>query len=432
MPWQAPPARRATALARRAGSRSIKLHEMEGRHDQLPSPSGERLQRVLSDTAARLERRAESEDLSRINERDHLAPEFGRALQDVVAGTSFRSALPGERKIRNLAEWPRIGDVDALIGQQEAAPVFVELKCGSTPDALCACAWDLAKLALALRTARASEAYLVAGAPSDLWEAGMRGAEFFSERREHAENLNERFGDWWEKWERLGDPLPLRVPAATDTVPAGRADFAVGDTPWSLRLSRVIVPTSDWYEWQLFLRPFDVFYHSGQDRLRMRRSLEERLRRAELLGQGELVAEARSYLASFHNMELWEDDGSDANPVEEWPNALQRAGMSASETGLWTDGSETLGAVITRAGLFVGWVDVTWPHPGIPLSQLRDVLHLRAEASDDLKATIEELRRLHASALLTCRYCGEGKTPGRMHSDDVCHACAERHLRIVH
>jgi hypothetical protein len=102
----------------------------------------------------------------------------------------------------------------------------------------------------------------------------------------------------------------------------------------------------------------------------------------------------------------------------------------AERDGLWVDGPEEIGAVETAVGVFVGWIDVTWPHPHEPVPWLRDVVHV--VRADDLSRIVEHARELRGEMLQVCRFCGQHNVPGHMHSDDVCQSCAERHLGVVH
>lgn len=45
---------------------------------------------------------------------------------------------------------------------------------------------------------------------------------------------------------------------------------------------------------------------------------------------------------------------------------------------------------------------------------------------------IADAREHRRAKFRTCRYCRKVFGPEHMHSDDVCHGCAERHLGVVH
>jgi hypothetical protein len=100
--------------------------------------------------------------------------------------------------------------------------------------------------------------------------------------------------------------------------------------------------------------------------------------------------------------------------------------------GLCTDPDGEVGFVQTPGGFFVGWVDVAWPGPGTPLPYLRSVVHLPELDASSLEPELEKARKKRRRALRRCRHCGEEHVPGRMHSRDVCHGCAERGLGVVH
>ena len=112
--------------------------------------------------------------------------------------------------------------------------------------------------------------------------------------------------------------------------------------------------------------------------------------------------------------------------------ALSREGLTPSEPATWLDATDEIGAVVTDAGAFVGWFDAAWPGPGAPVQQMQDVVHVPTAMSSDLCEVLAQARRRHAAALRLCRYCRRQRTPGHMHSDDVCQRCAERHLGVVH
>lgn len=111
---------------------------------------------------------------------------------------------------------------------------------------------------------------------------------------------------------------------------------------------------------------------------------------------------------------------------------LSRAGLEPDESGAWLDDAQALRAVVADADVFVGWLDTAWPDPGTAGQQLRDVVHVPAELAFEIGEVVSQVRRRYAAALRRCRYCGQQRTPGHMHSEDVCHGCAERHLGVVH
>lgn len=220
--------------------------------------AGRVLQDLVADTARRLERLAEDMSLRRVNERDHLAKCFRDALADGLPRTGYRPARPGERRCDFPRHFPRVGNVDALLVPASGPPVWVELKCGSSPTrALAACGWDSVKCAVGLAQAATNEAYLLAGAPADLWGRGILGTELFRARTWSAEDLRFTFRDAFIEYEELGDPQPLIVPDAFTTTPVGPpASFAVADTHWQLRLARVSVDSrSREWRWPPFLTP---------------------------------------------------------------------------------------------------------------------------------------------------------------------------------
>jgi hypothetical protein len=218
-----------------------------------PPPGESNLSRPLRDVlqgaATLLEDQASQLGLQYVNERDHLAKCWRRALSIRTMETDLRTAHQGERRMRDIDEWRGVGDVDSLLARGDVERAFVELKCGRGRDAAAACAWDALKMALALRVGRASEAYLVAGARMSDWLTPIRGTEFLVDGSHAAHGIRRRFADWWRHWELSGDPLPLRLPAALSTWHIDSATFPVAGTEWQLRLSRVTVEGGDWYDW---------------------------------------------------------------------------------------------------------------------------------------------------------------------------------------
>lgn len=205
-------------------------------------------------TARTLDKIAAERQAAKINERDYLHPACLSAAREIV---SRREATEVSTTVRLESEiWPRLGAVDIGFLISAEPPVLVELKAGVGRHALVACAWDALKLAFALQTGRASDAYLLAAAPVADW-AHARGSEFFATRTFESEALRETFADGWKTWERDGYPAGSRVPARFATRALSRTQFIVGAAPWELRLSAVHVEQpSAWIEWApLLARP---------------------------------------------------------------------------------------------------------------------------------------------------------------------------------
>jgi len=117
---------------------------------------------------------------------------------------------------------------------------------------------------------------------------------------------------------------------------------------------------------------------------------------------------------------------------QDWTGELIAAGFTQDQATQWADPDAHVGVVQTPYGLFIGWIDVAWEGPAIPLSVLRGVTHLPgAPQRAELDRASRHARGLRTRSLAQCRYCAERMVPGHMHGD-VCHGCAERHLGVVH
>jgi hypothetical protein len=148
-----------------------------------------------------------------------------------------------------LPDWPRLGPVDITLSEPDQPPSLVELKCGSGPDALGPCAWDLLKLASAVVAGAGSAGYMLAATTRAMWDRPARGADIFDSGAWEAGNVRELYADWWRSWEKRGDPRPLRVPARGQTAALGEAAFEAGGATWQLRLARVEADTDGWVGW---------------------------------------------------------------------------------------------------------------------------------------------------------------------------------------
>jgi hypothetical protein len=135
--------------------------------------------------------------------------------------------------------WPRLGGVDIALLRGDERPIAIELKCGEGRDSLGPCAWDALKLALGLQSRVVAAGYLLAATTAADWESGHRGSELFETAELETLVLRERYLDWWRHWERLGDPLPLKVPSRFATRAICRASFAVAGAGWEVRVAAI-------------------------------------------------------------------------------------------------------------------------------------------------------------------------------------------------
>ena len=100
--------------------------------------------------------------------------------------------------------------------------------------------------------------------------------------------------------------------------------------------------------------------------------------------------------------------------------------------GIVADSAAEAGFVETPVGVFLGWLDVTWPSPSQPGWRLRGIEHFPDFDSFDLERELKKARTRRRRALRRCRLCGERHLPGHMSSAQVCQGCAERRLGVVH
>lgn len=211
---------------------------------------------VIAATGPALETWAASRGRTYLTEAKDLAPVFAEQLAAAATGTPWRPAEPGERAVDWPEHFPRVGNVDALVVAR-AAPrdrAFIELKCDYSRGGLWACAWDAVKSGVAVRLGDATAAYLLAGSTVARWNEQPLGAELFAGGQWAAMTLRERFAEAFTGYERLADPIPLRVPAQIATVAAGRpVELDVNGARWRLRLCRVEAPGDGWVHWPPYL-----------------------------------------------------------------------------------------------------------------------------------------------------------------------------------
>jgi hypothetical protein len=204
--------------------------------------------RIADETAAQISTRAANLRVQRVNERDHLQPACLLAASIAAAKESPPViAKPGWRF--SSPHWPRLGAVDVTLVLSEERPVALELKCGSGRDALGPCAWDVLKLAFALQIGAISRGYLIAATGAEDWSRTFAGTELFDSATIDASALHERFRGWWSQWERLGDPIPKKVPSQLKTRAVWTTPFAVADVPWQLKVAAVEIDAGEPITW---------------------------------------------------------------------------------------------------------------------------------------------------------------------------------------
>ena len=103
---------------------------------------------------------------------------------------------------------------------------------------------------------------------------------------------------------------------------------------------------------------------------------------------------------------------------------LHQHGFSAGAEGCWRRRGKGLGLVVTRYGLFVGWIDQRRIGEGESVEMLADARHLpKGSEAADLGRLVDELERLRKASMIQCRGCGEPFDPGRMNGRH-CEGCA--------
>lgn len=104
---------------------------------------------------------------------------------------------------------------------------------------------------------------------------------------------------------------------------------------------------------------------------------------------------------------------------------LHEHGFSAGAEGCWRQRGHGLGLVVTRYGLFVGWIDLRWLGQGESVEMLADARHLpKGCESADLGPLVDELIFRRKAAMIQCRGCGDSFVPGRI-TGRLCEGCSE-------
>jgi hypothetical protein len=122
-----------------------------------------------------------------------------RDLEEALLSSLSAAEVPVQSQHSlKLESWSgRVGPLDLSVDSL-AGPRAIELKWGGSE--LAACAWDTVKLTTALAESQVARAYLVAGAPTDTWQALGRGAELFEWRSWEIDGLLRAFARDFAYW----------------------------------------------------------------------------------------------------------------------------------------------------------------------------------------------------------------------------------------
>ena len=75
---------------------------------------------------------------------------------------------------------------------------------------------------------------------------------------------------------------------------------------------------------------------------------------------------------------------------------------------------------------------IGWSRCPAPTSRLWRRVEARGLDREGLQKFAEGALRARAEEFRVCRFCKEEVAPEHCHDEDVCHGCAEKHLRVVH
>jgi hypothetical protein len=140
-------------------------------------------------------------------------------------------------------KFPGLGGVDLTIEREGSPQTLIELKLGT--DTLWNCAWDLAKLALALRQGIAERAFMVGGAPVARWDRERQGPELFAPYRWPTEVFLARYRNCFRLWQ---PPQPKRLPSELRVEAIDRVEFESGGERWEMRVIEVVDDGVGWVE----------------------------------------------------------------------------------------------------------------------------------------------------------------------------------------
>lgn len=209
----------------------------------------DRVRELVAAVAGELERFCAEHGRNWANERDHLTP-CTKCVIEGLLPTWTPTLTHGPFGFGERHGWTKLGRVDVVLHEAERLPIFVEVKCGAENTSLAPCSWDAVKLGTAIAGGNARAAYLLAGAPTAVWQTAARvGAEFFTDAVHETVEIRDRYRAYFAQWEK--EPhIPGRVPAALMTTAVASVGLAIAGTAWEIRASRV-EGTGGWWDWPL-------------------------------------------------------------------------------------------------------------------------------------------------------------------------------------
>lgn len=159
------------------------------------------------------------------------------ALRESLDGRLRGMTLePGEHSV-SLDDWPKVGAVDLAIDLPDDHPVLIELKWGR--GTLYNCAWDAAKLALAVARGVTNAAFMIAGAPSSEWSGKVLGSELFADASWETSDFMDRHASGFAKWRGEVETRPAVLPARFSSRERAAHVFQVHGEPWEIRMAQI-------------------------------------------------------------------------------------------------------------------------------------------------------------------------------------------------
>ena len=213
----------------------------------------DKLRVLSSETALELPEYYAQTGRVKLSEQFHLQPVVDRVLERLIPtwGSDFACGTSKLAQTFKELGWIGTGGVDISFQRRGQPPTVIELKCA---DDLSACAWDAVKLAPAVLSGHVHAGYLLAGAPTQMWNKPMPGADLFATDawETMGSRIRDKHIDRWRSWQeetrsKKGDTVKKRpnrhipglIAETFETLALGSFLFKINATPWELRLARV-------------------------------------------------------------------------------------------------------------------------------------------------------------------------------------------------